>query len=142
MVYKNAKSPFIALVPDIRQAFPGFKIYNDYLEHFAKMKFSLYSAGLALLASTVLAAPTPTEEEDLHLRRDRVMKRATVTDIATLGYATQNGGLVVIYISVFLYHRREADNTTIQNNWRERGSNHHRLYTRPVQCHRRQLEEQ
>jgi pectate lyase len=39
------------------------------------------------LASFTLAAPTPTIEE-----RNVVVKRATVTDGPTAGYATQNGG--------------------------------------------------
>lgn len=54
------------------------------------MKLSLFSASIALLSSSVLAAPTPTENEIVE--RARIEGRATVTDVATLGYATQNGG--------------------------------------------------
>jgi len=54
----------------------------------AKMK--LFFALVVLLAPSILAAPTPTENE--HPQRARILKRATITDAATLGYATQNGG--------------------------------------------------
>ena len=54
------------------------------------MKLSLFSASVALLTSSVLAAPTPTEDQIFE--RARLESRATVTDVATLGYATQNGG--------------------------------------------------
>lgn len=56
------------------------------------MKLSLLSASVALLASSALAAPTPTENENEFAERARVFKRATVTDVATLGYASTNGG--------------------------------------------------
>ena len=53
------------------------------------MKLSLLSTGAVLLAQLVSAVPTPTSEEIV----DRaIVKRATITDIADSGYATQNGG--------------------------------------------------
>lgn len=56
------------------------------------MKFSILS-GLPLLAALASAAPTPTLNEVV----DRaIAKRATITDIADTGYATQNGGCVEI----------------------------------------------
>ncbi|PQE18283.1 pectate lyase protein [Rutstroemia sp. NJR-2017a WRK4] len=54
------------------------------------MKLSVFSTGLALLAHVVSAIPTPTEDE--LVQRAAVEKRATITDVATTGYATQNGG--------------------------------------------------
>jgi pectate lyase len=54
------------------------------------MKLSVFSTGLALLAQIVSAIPTPTEDNELVQRA--IEKRATITDIATTGYATQNGG--------------------------------------------------
>ena len=57
------------------------------------MKLSILSAGLALVAQLAFAAPTPTDENEIAQRTD-IEKRATITDIATTGYATQNGGLV------------------------------------------------
>lgn len=54
------------------------------------MRFSVVSAGVAILASTVLAVPTPTEE--IFAKRAEIAKRATITDVADTGYATQNGG--------------------------------------------------
>ncbi|KAB8290762.1 hypothetical protein EYC80_008399 [Monilinia laxa] len=55
------------------------------------MKLSILSTGLVLLARLASAAPTPTENEDI-VERANVAKRASITDIATTGYATQNGG--------------------------------------------------
>ncbi|KAA8564918.1 hypothetical protein EYC84_010688 [Monilinia fructicola] len=55
------------------------------------MKLSILSTGLVLLAQFASAAPTPTENEDI-VERANVAKRASITDIATTGYATQNGG--------------------------------------------------
>ncbi|KAI9644006.1 hypothetical protein NHQ30_007358 [Ciborinia camelliae] len=55
------------------------------------MKLSILSTGLALLAQFVSAIPTPTESEDI-VERANIAKRATITDIATTGFATQNGG--------------------------------------------------
>ncbi|KAI0142888.1 polysaccharide lyase family 1 protein [Xylariaceae sp. FL1272] len=52
------------------------------------MKF--VSAASALLAATVSAVPTPTVDEALDART--VEKRATITDAANIGYASQNGG--------------------------------------------------
>lgn len=52
------------------------------------MKLSLLSSSIVLLASFAIAAPTPTENQ----ARSPIVKRATITDVATLGYATQNGG--------------------------------------------------
>lgn len=54
------------------------------------MKFSIISAVVPLLAQLVAAAPTPTENEVVE--RARIVKRATITDIATTGYASTNGG--------------------------------------------------
>ncbi|PQE25331.1 pectate lyase protein [Rutstroemia sp. NJR-2017a BBW] len=54
------------------------------------MKLSVFSTGLALLAHVVSAIPTPTEDE--LVQRATIEKRATITDVATTGYATQNGG--------------------------------------------------
>lgn len=56
-----------------------------------KMKLSILSTGLAILAQFVSAAPTPTEGEAL-AQRAEIAKRATITDVATVGFATQNGG--------------------------------------------------
>jgi pectate lyase len=55
------------------------------------MKFSILSTGVALLTQLVSAVPTPTE--DGLVERGNIMKRATITDIPTTGYATQNGGV-------------------------------------------------
>ena len=49
------------------------------------MQLSLVSLGL-VVARLASAVPTPTVDE-----RD-IVKRATVTDVATLGYASLNGG--------------------------------------------------
>lgn len=45
---------------------------------------------LATLIALVAASPTPTK--DLHAAKAHIAKRATVSDPATLGYATENGG--------------------------------------------------
>jgi len=55
------------------------------------MKLSLLSAGLALFGLSS-AVPTPTSGEHTLQERANIAKRATITDIATTGYATQNGG--------------------------------------------------
>ncbi|KAI5918171.1 pectate lyase [Camillea tinctor] len=49
-----------------------------------------FTAAVALLATTVFAAPTPTEDGPLDART--VQKRASITDAADIGYASQNGG--------------------------------------------------
>ncbi|KAI1503470.1 pectate lyase [Biscogniauxia marginata] len=49
-----------------------------------------FTAAIALLASSVVAVPTPTENEPLDART--VQKRASITDAADIGYASQNGG--------------------------------------------------
>jgi hypothetical protein len=54
-----------------------------------KMKLFILSASFAILA-LVGAAPTPTENGDV--QRANIVKRATITDVADSGYATQNGG--------------------------------------------------
>jgi pectate lyase len=54
------------------------------------MKLSVFSTSLALLAQIVSAIPTPTEDE--LVQRAAIEKRATITDVPTTGYATQNGG--------------------------------------------------
>ena len=50
------------------------------------MKFSLVAAALAAVVS---AAPTPTIDIE---ERSGLVKRASVSDAATVGYATLNGG--------------------------------------------------
>lgn len=50
------------------------------------MKFLSVFAGLVAVAT---ASPTPTVEEEPHHVLD---KRAALTEVANLGYATQNGG--------------------------------------------------
>jgi pectate lyase len=59
------------------------------------MKLSVLSTGLALLSQIVAAVPTPTLDETAVQERAAIAKRATITDIATTGYATQNGGSVI-----------------------------------------------
>jgi pectate lyase len=54
------------------------------------MKLSLLSTSLSLLANLAAAIPTQTSEEIVE--RANIVKRATITDIASTGYATQNGG--------------------------------------------------
>ncbi|KAI0595216.1 pectate lyase [Biscogniauxia sp. FL1348] len=49
-----------------------------------------FTSALALLATSVVAAPTPTENQPLDART--VQKRASITDAADIGYASQNGG--------------------------------------------------
>ncbi|TVY87853.1 putative pectate lyase B, partial [Lachnellula willkommii] len=56
------------------------------------MKLSLLSSSLAILLQLTSAAPTPTSDENVVQERAKIAKRATITDIATTGYATQNGG--------------------------------------------------
>jgi hypothetical protein len=55
----------------------------------SKMKLFILSATFSILA-LVGAAPTPTENGDV--QRANIVKRATITDVADSGYATQNGG--------------------------------------------------
>lgn len=55
------------------------------------MKLSIFSA-LLFAAQSVSAAPTPTSDETNVGEPVRIFKRTTITDIATTGYATQNGG--------------------------------------------------
>lgn len=45
-----------------------------------------------LLATFAAALPTQTSEENLVIERANIVKRATITDVASTGYATQNGG--------------------------------------------------
>ncbi|KAI1812422.1 polysaccharide lyase family 1 protein [Poronia punctata] len=49
-----------------------------------------FSAAVALLAACVSAVPTPTENGPIEARV--IEKRASITDAADVGYATQNGG--------------------------------------------------
>ncbi|TVY26093.1 putative pectate lyase B [Lachnellula hyalina] len=56
------------------------------------MKLSLLSSGLAIILQLASATPTPTSDENVVQERANIAKRATITDIATTGYATQNGG--------------------------------------------------
>jgi pectate lyase len=49
-----------------------------------------FLGAVALLAASVIAAPTPTEE--LALDKRSIVKRATITDACDIGYASQNGG--------------------------------------------------
>lgn len=49
-----------------------------------------FTAAIAALAGFAAASPTPTE--DGHLDARVIEKRATITDAANIGYATQNGG--------------------------------------------------
>ncbi|THV48554.1 hypothetical protein BGAL_0241g00110 [Botrytis galanthina] len=55
------------------------------------MKLSILSTGLAVLAQFASAAPTPTEGDAI-AERANIAKRASITDVATTGFATQNGG--------------------------------------------------
>ncbi|KAK6073875.1 pectate lyase B [Seiridium cupressi] len=50
----------------------------------------MFFAAVAALAGLVAAVPTPTEDAPLDARA--IEKRATITDAADVGYATQNGG--------------------------------------------------
>lgn len=56
------------------------------------MKFSLLSTVVPLLAQLVAAVPTPTLDEAEVAERAQIVKRAAITDVATTGFATQNGG--------------------------------------------------
>ncbi|TVY44789.1 putative pectate lyase A [Lachnellula occidentalis] len=56
------------------------------------MKLSLLSSSLAIFLQLASAAPTPTSDENVVQEKANIAKRATITDIATTGYATQNGG--------------------------------------------------
>jgi hypothetical protein len=61
-----------------------------YIRNHDKMRFSIFSVYLSILAPIAVAAPTPTDESIA--QRAAIVKRATITDIADTGYATQNGG--------------------------------------------------
>lgn len=70
------------------------------------MRYSILPVVFAILAPSVLAAPTPTENDAAHYAA--IAKRATITDVADTGYATQNGGQVpsskhdcVVYTNLF-----------------------------------------
>lgn len=54
---------------------------------------------LSTLMSLVAASPTPTlnEVESAHL-----VKRASVSEKATLGYASTNGGYVILFKTLFV----------------------------------------
>lgn len=54
------------------------------------MKLTSFASGFAVLAQLASASPTPTSDEVVD--RSNIAKRAAITDIATTGYATQNGG--------------------------------------------------
>jgi pectate lyase len=56
------------------------------------MKLHVFSAVIPLLAQFVTAVPTPTTEQAEVVERAQIVKRAAITDIATTGFATQNGG--------------------------------------------------
>jgi hypothetical protein len=56
------------------------------------MKFSILSGVIPLAAQLVAAAPTPTLDENEIAERAMIVKRAAITDIATTGYASTNGG--------------------------------------------------
>jgi pectate lyase len=49
-----------------------------------------FLSAFAALAGLVAAVPTPTEDAPLDVRA--IEKRASITDAADVGYATQNGG--------------------------------------------------
>lgn len=49
-----------------------------------------FLAAVAAFTGLVAAVPTPTEDAPLDARA--IEKRATITDAADVGYATQNGG--------------------------------------------------
>jgi len=55
------------------------------------MKLSLVFPGLVLLSQLGSAIPTPTENL---VDRAIIVKRATISDVANLGYAQTNGGYV------------------------------------------------
>ncbi|CAG8980629.1 hypothetical protein HYALB_00012816 [Hymenoscyphus albidus] len=54
------------------------------------MKLLIISLAISLFSQLSFASPTPTEREEA--ARAKLVKRATITDAANLGYATQNGG--------------------------------------------------
>ena len=54
------------------------------------MKLSIHSFAIVAYANLAFTSPTPTELNAP--ARANIEKRATVTDVANLGYATQNGG--------------------------------------------------
>ncbi len=67
------------------------------------MKFSISAtAGFLTLAQWICAAPTVTVEELAVAERANIVKRATITDVATTGYASTNGGFVNCSISFCL----------------------------------------
>lgn len=63
------------------------------------MKLFILSASLVFLFQIAQATPTPTLDET-GIQARQIAKRATITDIATTGYATQNGGYVLNFFSV------------------------------------------
>jgi hypothetical protein len=66
-----------------------WRIVRHLLNRPVSFKMKLSSALLLLAAALVSAAPTPTIEESA----DKILvKRASITDAANVGYATQNGG--------------------------------------------------
>jgi hypothetical protein len=59
-----------------------------------KMKFTVVGL-LGLAAQFVSAVPTPTlDDVEGPLQERGIAKRATITDVPTVGYASTNGGLV------------------------------------------------
>lgn len=56
------------------------------------MKLSLLSGSLAIFWRLTCAAPTPTFDESDAQENAHIARRATITDVASTGYATQNGG--------------------------------------------------
>lgn len=54
------------------------------------MKLSLLPNVTLLLAPLTFASPTLTEQGNIE--RAQIAKRATISDVADTGYATQNGG--------------------------------------------------
>lgn len=64
--------------------------YQSLLSLPVTMKFCILSMGLPLLSSLALAAPTATTPQLVD--RAEIVKRAALTDVATTGFASQNGG--------------------------------------------------
>lgn len=54
------------------------------------MKLFVFPSVVAFLAQLSSCSPTPTVEDAAAYAE--IVKRATITDVANLGYATQNGG--------------------------------------------------
>lgn len=75
----------------------------------ATMKFT---TAFATLLAVVTASPTPTRE--LYSNSANIAKRATISDAATLGYASQNGGYVTRNFVVTQYlQKHQANQKTI-----------------------------